>query len=215
MLKYDVLLWIRSYGYVIFVAVCLCACSMPEKSANDTHIEAISQLIEEGDIVFRRGEGVASRIVLAGDNGGEYSHIGMVVSDSGKLKIAHSVPGEPDFEGDFDRVKIDSVSVFFSADHASRGAVMRLSLTEQQKRKLSEKALEKALVKVKFDHDYNLEDTTRLYCTEFIQLVYSSIGFELSEGRRTTAFIPGMQGDYIMPSDIFENKNLRLIYSFN
>lgn len=206
---------IRQLIYLIFALVGLSACRLSEQPSNAAHIAVISKLIKEGDIVFRRGEGVASRIVLAGDSDGEYSHIGMVVLDSGLLKIAHSVPGEPDFEGDFDRVKIDSVSVFFSKDHASKGAVMRLNLKEQERKVLTKRALEKVSMYVRFDHDYNLQDTTKLYCTEFIRLVYLSIGVELSEGRRTSAFIPGMQGDYIMPSDIFKNRTLKLVYSFN
>ena len=203
-----------TFGIIILLAFLCEACLQNTGHENDAHIDTISSLIEEGDIVFRRGEGMMSRIVLIGDVGGEYSHIGMVVSDEGNLKIAHAVPGEPDYEGDFDRVKLDALETFFSKHHASRGAVVRLELNAEQKATLSHLAITKANKKIEFDHNYNLTDTTKLYCTEFLQLVYSNIGINLNEGRKTTAFIPGMQGDYIMPSDIYKNKNLKKIYSF-
>ena len=199
---------------LLLLIVLINSCNHNNLSENGQQIDTIKNIIKEGDIVFRRGEGVVSRIVLTGDINGKYSHIGMVIKENGTLKIAHSVPGEPDHENDFDRVKIDCIGKFFSTKNASAGAVVRLNLSNQQKKFLSEIAIEKAKQKVKFDHDYDLNDTCSLYCTEFIQLLYSKIGIDICEGRKTSAYIPGMQGEYIMPSDIYANKNLKLIYHF-
>ena len=190
------------------------SCTKNNICDNLQHIDSIKSLIQEGDIVFRRGEVVVSRIVLASDINGKYSHIGMIINENDTLKVAHSVPGEHNDDLDFDRVKIDAIDTFFSNNHASAGAVMRLNLSDEQRKKLSELAIIKERQNVKFDHNYDLSDTCELYCTEFIQLLYSNIGIDISESRKSTAFIPGLQGDYIMPSDIYTNKKLKLIYNY-
>ena len=138
----------------------------------------------------------------------------MIINKNDTLKVAHSVPGEHNNNLDFDRVKIDAIEIFFSQNHASAGAVMRLSLSDEQKKMLSTLAIAKEQQNVKFDHNYDLNDTCSLYCTEFIQLLYSNIGINISESKKSTAFIPGLQGEYIMPSDIYNNKKLKLIYKY-
>ncbi len=79
-----------------------------------------------GDVVFRKGEGAASRIVMFADNGGIYSHVGIAVDSAGTMMIVHAVPGEPDFKGDPDRVKMDTPQKFFSTANAACGEVRRL-----------------------------------------------------------------------------------------
>ena len=182
---------LKSIIISLLIIVLINSCADKNIGDNSQHVDSIKSIVKEGDIVFRRGEGVVSRIVLAGDINGKYSHIGMIINENDTLKVAHSVPGEHNDDLDFDRVKIDAIEIFFSQNHASAGAV-----------------------NVKFDHNYDLNDTCSLYCTEFIQLLYSNIGIDISESRRTTAFIPGLQGDYIMPSDIYTNKKLKLIYNY-
>lgn len=203
----------KSILLIMFIML-MYACGNKTATTNDSYINEINAMISEGDVVFRRGEGIVSQVVLAHDLDGNYSHIGLVVRDDGKLKIAHSVPGEYENPEDIDRVKIDDIETFFSNNHASKGAIKRFALNEEQKGILSNKAIDKFVNKVLFDHHYNLEDTSELYCTEFVNHVFMSIGIDLSEGRRTSAYIPGMQGDYIMPSDIYNNEELKLIYCF-
>lgn len=67
---------------------------------------------------------------------------------------------------------------------------------------------------VLFDHDYNLADTTRLYCTELVDFVYKKQGIDLPEGRISHVNIPGFKGDYLLPNDIAQSKRLCLIYYF-
>lgn len=172
------------------------------------------ELFREGDIVFRRGTGFTSRIVLATDNEGRYSHIGILKKENGVWCVIHAVPGEPDFEGDADRVKLEPVEQFFDATKATRGAVMHLQVDSSLAYRAAQSALRLFHKRVLFDHDYDLNDTTKMYCTELIDYVYRKEGIDLPEGRTTSVNIPGMNGDYIMPNDIAQNKRLCLIYYF-
>ena len=63
----------------------------------------------EGDIVFRRGVGLSSEAVLYVDSG-QYSHVGIVANYQGKKMIIHAVPGEKEFEGDIDRIKMATIA---------------------------------------------------------------------------------------------------------
>ncbi len=184
---------------------------------NDPKKERIAlpeELFREGDIVFRRGTGLTSRIVLATDSEGRYSHIGILKKESEAWYVIHAVPGEPDFRGDKDRIKMEPVERFFDARKATRGAVMHVQADSVLACRAARSALALFRKHVLFDHDYDLADTTRMYCTELIDYVYRKEGIDLSEGRITSVNIPGMTGDYIMPNDIAQSKRLCLIYYF-
>lgn len=171
-------------------------------------------LFSEGDIVFRRGTGFTSQIVLAADSEGSYSHAGILKKENGMWYVIHAVPGEPDFEGDADRVKMEPVGQFFDAGKAARGAVMHVLTDSAVACRAAGNAFRLFRRHVLFDHDYDLNDTTEMYCTELIDYVYRKEGIDLSGGRITSVSIPGMSGDYIMPNDIAQSKHLRPIYHF-
>lgn len=172
------------------------------------------ELFREGDIVFRRGTGFTSRIVLAADDEGRYSHTGILKKENEAWYVIHAVPGEPDFEGDADRVKMEPVELFFDAGKATRGAVMHVQVDSAIACRAARNALGLFRKRVLFDHDYDLNDTTEMYCTELIDYVYRKEGIDLSEGRVTSVNIPGMSGEYIMPNDIAQSRHLCLIYYF-
>lgn len=172
------------------------------------------ELFREGDIVFRRGTGFTSRIVLAADSEGRYSHTGILKKERGAWYVIHAVPGEPDFKGDADRIKMEPVERFFDAEKASRGAVMHVQADSTLACGAARSALGLFRKHLLFDHDYDLNDTTEMYCTELIDYVYRKEGIDLSEGRTTSVNIPGMSGDYLMPNDIAQSGRLCLIYCF-
>ncbi len=176
--------------------------------------ELPTDLFQDGDLVFRRGMGFTSRVVLAADRDGAYSHVGILKRIDGKWCVIHAVPGEPDYQGDKDRVKVDAVETFFSRTRAANGAVMRVKKAPEQARRAAERALALARAGVLFDHDYDLTDTAQMYCTELIEFVYKKGGIDLSEGRLSKINIPLFNGDYLLPCDIAQSGKLCLIYKF-
>ena len=132
----------------------------------------------------------------------------------GKWCVIHAVPGEPDYKGDEDRVKMEPIEKFFSKKRASKGAVMRV----EGETKCATKAAENAFLLFKagilFDHEYDLTDTMKMYCTELIDHVYKKEGIDLSEGRLSRINMPLLSGDYLLPNDIAQSQKLRLIYIF-
>lgn len=153
-------------------------------------------------------------MVLAADRQGTYSHTGILKQEGGMWYVIHAVPGEPDFKGDVDRVKMEPVEQFFHAERATRGAVMRLQGDSTVAGRAARSAFRLFQEHVLFDHEYDLADTTKMYCTELIDYVYRNEGVDLPEGCITPVHIPGFNGDYLMPNDIAQSKRLCMIYYF-
>lgn len=172
--------------------------------------------LRQGDLVFRRGMGIESRVVYAADDSGEYSHVGIVAERAGRLMIVHAVPGEPDFDGDPDRVKADSPDVFFSSLRAEKGAVCRLADSVAAHR-AAEYALQQFDRHILFDHDYDDADSSRLYCCELVVNACRSAGITLIGNNDRHHFnLPGFAvTDCILPSDIFNSQLLSLVQTFH
>jgi len=170
--------------------------------------------LQEGDLVFRRGIGMVSRVVLAADKAGSYSHIGIVVKENSKWKVVHAVPGEPDYEGDPDRIKMDDIQLFFHKDRAKAGALMRLSMDSDLSHSAARHAIQLYRSRILFDHKYNLNDSSEMYCTELVDYIYKKQGIDLSEDRISRINIPGLNGDYLLPGHIQQSSLLQLIYYF-
>lgn len=184
----------------------------PDKDAQPVPLP--QELFREGDIVFRKGTGITSRIVLTADREGTYSHTGILKKKDGLWYVIHAVPGEPDFKDDPDRVKMETVETFFKKRKAIHGSIMRVSKDSTAAYRAAVNAEHLYDVHVLFDHDYDLADTTKMYCTELIDFVYRKEGIDLPEGRISRVNIPGLRGDYLLPNDITQSKHLCLIYYF-
>lgn len=197
---------IHIFIYILIALVSGC-------SGDTAKIELPYSQLREGDLVFRRGRNMTSNIIVAKDSY-SYSHIGMLHrSDSGWCVI-HAVNDEPDFKGDFDRVKIDSIETFFAYERSSAGAIAHSFIDDSTAAAMSRKALQYVKDSVRFDAEFRLDDQTELYCTELIHILYQSAGNDITEGRRTAAGIFGFPDKIIFPSDILSNKKLQIYFVY-
>lgn len=199
---------------IILVVLAMTFSSCTQKKNPQTCILPKGCQLRAGDVVFRRGGGVTSYAVLVADPEGNYSHVGIVADSAGKKIIIHAVPGEPDYQGDSDRVKADTPEHFFSTLYASRGAICRHKDPDIAA-KASKLALQMFRAHVLFDHDYNLKDTTQMYCTELLAYVYSRAGSPLvSVTCGHDINLPGLHARCLLPSDIYKSALLKHIISF-
>lgn len=170
--------------------------------------------VRNGDIVFRRGRSFSSSIVLSQDAGGRYSHIGIVCRRDTALYVIHAVNEEPDFKGDFDRVKIEPVESFFSPGRASAGAMYHSWVSDSLSALIIENAMELVRDSVRFDAGFDHNDSGELYCTELIYLLYRNVGIDITEGRRTPVKLFSFPDEIIFPNDIQMNNNLQKYFEF-
>ena len=187
------------------------ACSVRVDEGGTVRDDVPLDSLRDGDLALRQGTGLDSEAVLRLDSaGGQYSHIGIVVSDNGKWKVVHAVPGES--RDGIDRVKIEPIDTFFLSTRAAHGAVMRLrGCSAVAAREAAQSAAR--LVGVPFDYNYNWQDTTRLYCTQLIAVAYSSASIDLLSG------VPRLSGRntkniIVFPGDIASNDSLTTIFRF-
>lgn len=191
---------------ILLSLVFFASCS--ERKVCDIPLEDLA----EGDLAFRCGRGLFSRIVTTAEEEGVYSHIGVVVKEEGRWKVAHAVPGEREFKGDFDRVKLEDIGTFFAPGRAFRGCIARTGVHIPDR--LPAKAIRAARDSVEFDGDYDLLDSSKVYCTEFVWRLFMDEGVDLSEGRRTSVNVIGISGDIILPEHILHYSKNKLYYQF-
>lgn len=199
--------------YMTGILSLLCFAACGENKTSHYSILPQDLKLEAGDIVFRQGESMASNAVRVADRNGCYSHIGIVVDSAGIPMIVHAVPNEPDFEGDTDRVKMDSPKNFFQRSRAEIGEVMRIS-QPQQAQKAAREAFRLYRKGIPFDHEYDETDSTKMYCTELVLYVYQNIGIDLRTGPRTDINIPGFEAKCYFPSSVHRSEKLKSVRIF-
>lgn len=194
------------------ISLAMCSCNRTEDAPHCILREA--SILKEGDIVMRRGTGITSRVVTAADGGADFSHCGIVVCHNGRTMIVHAVPDEPDYEGDVDRVKMESARKFFSSINASKGCVLRCNDREVAQASAN---VAKGIFyrKTLFDHDYNDMDTTKMYCSELVVYAYKKAGKMIIGKGRHNINMPGLHFSHVIfPSDILKSKDLKRIADF-
>lgn len=182
---------------------------------NKEHSLYNGQELRAGDIVLRCGSGLTSRAVIVADNGGNYSHVGIVVDSSGVMMIVHAVPGEHDFPNDFDRVKMDEAKTFFLTTRTKNGRILRYSdsIVAQKAAKAAHRLYKSGII---FDHEYDISDTSALYCSELVEYAYKQAGIlSITDGIRHDVNLPVFNYEQvILPSDFVHSSQLTTVSEF-
>ena len=182
----------------------------PTQSQTNHCIEIDTFLLQEGDLIFRRGNGLESQAVVVADKGAEYSHVGLLVYQKNGWKVLHAVPGEEEETGGKQVIKLDDLSLFIQPDRCVKACVLRYDTNEAARETLKQQGLrlfDKALL---FDHQYRKSDTTQMYCTEFVCYLYQFIGVDLAEGRCHR--FPMREEPIIYPIDLTSNTKLQIVW---
>lgn len=199
--------------FAVFFCYLLSGCSS-DKVNRDWPIVSVSSLhLKEGDLAFRKGDGFESRMILLADPDARSTHVGIIADSSGCWMVIHAVPGEPDFEGDKDRVKMEPLEHFYASSRAVSGEIMRVSDTLGA-RKAAQNAYAIYRRGVLFDNDFDDTDTTRMYCSELVDYVFRQAGIMLVTGKHRSIGVPGFSGKYLFPSDIQSSKCLYSVMCF-
>lgn len=169
--------------------------------------------LRAGDLAFRCGTGMVSRVVTTVEDGCIYSHVGVLAPSAEGWQVVHAVPYEAS-KDDFDRVKAEPLEVFFSAKMAAKGCLVHTGLAEEEALALCSVAFRQVRDSVRFDSAYDLTDSSRLYCTEFVWRLYRRAGVDLSEGRRIDLSIPLVHGECLLPEHLYHYKNNIVYYQF-
>ena len=166
--------------------------------------------LHAGDVVMRLGNSMASHAVTALDSRGEYSHTGIVVDSCGVKMVVHAVPDEPDYEGDPDRVKMETPEEFFATSRALSGEILRPTDSVAASRAAAA-AMEAYHRHTLFDHRYDDHDTVSMYCTELVTHAYHRAGVELVGEERHHISTPWIEVWCMFPSDLLRSPFLKSV----
>ncbi|MBL7923289.1 MAG: hypothetical protein JNL88_03735 [Bacteroidia bacterium] len=163
--------------------------------------------LQTGDLVFRDGYGLVSRMFRQTSSGeAEYSHAGVVWCRNGSTYVLHLQQEKPGVS-----LLVESIRDFWSADCCSKGAVYRLDLPREALARIEQRMMLDRQSGLQFDEDFDLQNDSRMYCTEWIRhLVISATG--------DSAYFPlTTAGDfsYIAPDNLYRNRHARFIYKFD
>ena len=193
---------------VVGAAVILRGSEQPADDAPAFAVDASG--LKAGDLVFRRGRSLTSRMVLAADQRSAYSHVGIVVLTDDGPRVVHAIPGE-----DFDEpmpLQVEPVASFTEA--ASAVSIRRL---KEAGADYAEHAAGIALSyvhdSVLFDADFNLQSRDAMYCTELVWHAYRDAGLDLVDGVFVELVIPFGEGPYILPSSLLGSPYLTEVFS--
>lgn len=195
---------LRRYIFLL-VGIVTLGCRAPEEHSS---LWVDTSLLQEGDLILRRGVSVSSRAVERADNQyNTHSHIGILVCKDSSWFVIHCVPGEAEESGGKEVIKCDSLALFLRDDRAEAGAVFRYDTTVDVRTSIAAEARQLLQQKVPFDRRYICSDSTELYCTEMVDLLFRHAGIDLTEGRRHHP--PAFREPIIYPSDITKNAKLK------
>ena len=193
------------------IAVCCSSCSQaPESKAAVPLYERLdTALLQEGDLLFRLGTGLESQAVVATDRNAQYSHVGLLVRENGVWKVLHAVPGEEAETGGEEVLKKDVLPVYFSPMRAVSLCVMRYDTTAEALCEICRQGMRLYAKRIPFDHSYDITDSSKMYCTEFVIHVFHCAGVDLPEGR--CHHFPLVKERLVYPLDIIQNPKLKMV----
>ncbi|MDZ7763767.1 MAG: YiiX/YebB-like N1pC/P60 family cysteine hydrolase [Melioribacteraceae bacterium] len=167
-----------------------------------------SDILCEGDIIFRRGISLISNMVLEADASSPYSHVGIIIFDSLQPFVVHAVPDES--ESGIDYIKKDSLNQFLRKDRASAYAVYRHydRTASRLAAKISEGYYKK---KILFDSAFDLFDSKELYCTELVWKAYKEVNVDITNNVFDTLTIPLGKNPYLLPGTLLRSSRLTKI----
>jgi hypothetical protein len=124
--------------------------------------------IQEGDFILRRGHGMISDLIASHINKGnlDVTHVGILHKISDEWHVIHSMSSEVSH---FDGVQIQPLHRFLFDSKPYKTTVTRLkNISILQAKEISNKALHYAEIKVPFDSYGDLDDGSKLFCTELV-----------------------------------------------
>lgn len=152
-------------------------CCDPAAEATRTNNLQTFEQAAEGDLVFRSGRDMVSRLVLSQSDTPQFSHVGVIVRRDGRTLVVHALPKEGDFAGG---VVIEPLSKFASMDNASSVGLYRVERLGAAER-VRVRAFLLQQVGKPFDDRFLMTDDSAMYCTELAVKAYADSDVDLSE----------------------------------
>lgn len=133
--------------------------------------------LSDGDLVFRAGRDMMSKIVLSKGEASQFSHVGIVILRDSDVLVVHAMPNEVGSKGG---VLIDTLESFTSKENATDVAFYRMKNLDVSGSKRI-RAYLLAQVGKPFDDKFLMSEDDSMYCTELAIKALSVSGQNVAE----------------------------------
>ncbi|NCO02383.1 MAG: hypothetical protein GW906_11255 [Epsilonproteobacteria bacterium] len=163
-------------------------------------------VLENADIVFRRGYGVDSNIAVNFSEGEKrFSHAGILFKEKTDYFVIHVIDDQD--------LKIDGIIKTPLSEYLSdiqTWAIYRYDLSEQQRIEIVFQALKLMKINhIKFDHKFDLNTDNEMYCSEFIyKVVNQNLSYKIINAGKTF-----LGKKFVTISDLYQSTSAQLIQS--
>ena len=170
-------------------------------NANYCLSEEEKELLQSGDIILRKGYGfVSNRIIESLNDSLDISHCGIIVKTDTAWIVVHAIPGKYSIFSKQDGVIVSSLSKF--VEDAQPNSIIVTRLKREYLQPMERKALFYAEQKTPFDYNFDLNDSTSLYCSELILRILAD------EYEITSTMLDIKEKDTPPPFSVFLNPGL-------
>jgi hypothetical protein len=157
-------------GFMSFALLCVGGWLLwpkdePAQAVNYQLTDSEQRLLEPGDIILRRGSGIVSDFIAdVLKETYDVSHCGIIAEHDSALWVIHSVSSSL---SDFDGMQAHRLQAFVRQSKPGSVVVSRLRTT-QDRGPIATRAKGYLRRQVPFDHHFDLEDSTTIYCSELV-----------------------------------------------
>lgn len=158
--------WVNNLSLILLI-ICFWGCSSSEeKKDTDTISKEEKLLLENGDIIYRHGNGIFSGYFVSTSQKEQlYSHAGIISIKGDSIYVIHSEASE--FTG-IGGIRKETLQTFLK--DISTWGVYRLDTTIIVRDSVALVASNYLNKNISFDFDFNSLNDDKIYCTELIAL---------------------------------------------
>lgn len=158
-------------------------------------------LLQDGDIILRRGSGMVSDMIAALLNEDhDLSHCGVVTERKGTLYVVHSVSSNV---SEVDGMQVHPLQQFVAQSKPGSVVVTRLRTTGDRSG-IARGAVRYLRQALPFDHHFDLADSTHIYCSELIwRVVREELGVDIYADAVSDRLSPYRFANFLDPA-LFE-----------
>lgn len=174
-------LWIAIPVIILSALGCWAFCAgTPELSEPYALDPTEMSLLQEGDIILRRGSGfVSDMIAKLLEEEYDLSHCGIVAQRDGELYVVHAVSNNI---SEVDGMQVHRLPEFIRQSKQGSVVVCRLRTTDDRSG-IARDALKYLQQAVPFDHHFDLSDSSSFYCSELPwHIIRSRFGVDIFGG---------------------------------
>jgi len=147
----------------------------PDGGPRDGFSAAELAMIKPGDVILRKGVGIASDMIVISLGGGvKVSHCALVREQEGQLWVVHTLNGT--LTG-VDGVQSQVIENFNRYSDVDTLVVLRPKVTATQKADYLAQVEVLLSKNVPFDNAYDLDNRDKMYCSELLLDVFQKSGF--------------------------------------